>query len=121
MKKNKIIYWVSTSLTILMGATSAFFYFTESMGEAFRHLGFPDYFKIELAIFKIIGIPLLLIPAVSKTIKEWTYFGYGVVFLSAIIAHSVVDGLVASITPLIPFILLIVSYIYYHKLNKTTK
>jgi len=118
MRKDKIIYWVSTSLTILTGASSAFLYFTDAMGEAFRHLGFPDYFKVELAIGKIIGIPLLLIPAVPRIIKEWAYAAYGIVFMSAIIAHTVVDGVGAAITPLLPLIFLIVSYRYYHKLKR---
>ncbi len=118
MRKDKVIYWVSTSLTILTGASSAFLYFTDAMGEAFRHLGFPDYFKVELAIGKIIGIPLLLIPAVPKAIKEWTYAAYGIVFMSATIAHTAVDGVEAAITPLLALIFLIVSYRYYHKLNR---
>lgn len=116
MKKDKIIYWVSTVLAMLMGASSAFMYFTSpKFIEGYRHLGFPDYFRIELGIAKIIGLLVILIPAIPPRIKEWAYVGFGLTFASGIIAHYIVDGLPLALAPLPALIFLIVSYIYFHK------
>jgi hypothetical protein len=49
--------------------------------------------------------------------KEWAYVGFGILLLSASLAHGMVDGLVKGVAPLIPFALLAVSYYYFRKLN----
>ncbi len=121
MKKNKTIYWISTVLAMLTGATTAFMYFTSPQFiEGYRHLGFPDYFRIELGIFKIVGLLILLIPAISARIKEWAYVGFGITFTSGIIAHGTVDGIGLAMAPMIPLVFLIVSYIYFHKLQSAS-
>ncbi len=121
MKKNKIIYWTATLLTLLSGVSTAPMYFTNPMFiQAFQHLGFPDYFRIELGIFKIVGAIVLLLPMIPAKIKEWAYAGFAIAFISAFIAHAVIDGFPASVFPLIPLALLMVSYIYFHK-NLATK
>jgi len=56
------------------------------------HLGFPDYFRVELSWAKLIGVVLLLAP-VSARLKEWAYAGFAITLASALIAHfSVGDG-----------------------------
>jgi len=119
MKRDKIIYWVSTSLAMLFGATTAFLYFNNQfMIAGFRYLGLPDYFRIELGIGKILGIFILLIPKVPKMIKEWAYVAFGITFISGMIAHGIVDqGIAKAIIPIPPLISLIVSYYYFRKLN----
>ena len=120
MKKNIIIYWVTTGLLSFMMLFSAYNYFTnpQIMG-AFKHLGFPDYFRIELGVAKIAGVLLLLIPQVPVKIKEWTYAGFGITFISAAIAHfSSGDPVSVAIMPVIFFVVLIVSNIYLYKQNK---
>ena len=65
MKKDNIIYWVTTGLIGAMMLFSAYNYFTNAeMKAAFVHLGFPDYFRIELGVAKIFGVLALLISAV---------------------------------------------------------
>lgn len=121
MKKNKIIYWTATILMLLSGVSTAPMYFTNPMFiQTFHHLGFPDYFRIELGVFKIIGAIVLLLPMIPAKFKEWAYAGFGITFISAFIAHSALDGFPASIFPLIPLAFLVVSYIYFHK-NLATK
>lgn len=112
MKKNKIIYWASTGVVGAMMLFTAFKYLTnQEMKEAFAHLGFPDYFRIELAIAKIIGAILLLIPAFPSRIKDLAYFSFALVFVSAIIAHSSLgDPALASIMPLAFLGILSISY-----------
>lgn len=122
MKKNKIIYWASTLLMLITGAMVAPMYFTyPPFIEAFEHLGFPSYFRIELAVFKIIGALVVLLPMIPIRIKEWAYAGFGIVFISAIVAHGVEDGMAKAAAPILPLVLLIVSNIYLHKstANKT--
>jgi len=64
MKKTKIIYWTSTAIIALFMCFSAFAHFANpAVKESFRHLGFPDYFRIELGTAKFIGVALLLIPS----------------------------------------------------------
>ncbi|GAB3544221.1 DoxX family protein [Spirosoma fluminis] len=116
MKRDKRIYWITTGLAMLMGATPALFYFTNAyMIDSFRHLGFPDYFRIELGIGKLLGVLLLLIPAVPRQVKEWAYVAFGVTFFSGAIAHGLVDGIAKGVGPILPLLLLITSYYYFHK------
>jgi hypothetical protein len=119
MKTIKITYWVSTIIAALMMAYSAYAYLTEpQMKGAFAHLGYPDYFRIELAIAKLIGVALLLLP-VPAILKEWSYAGFIIIFISAFIAHSASgDPLPNRIAPLIFMGLLLVSYFTFHKWHK---
>lgn len=122
MKKDKIIYWTSTILMIVTGAMAAPMYFTyPPFIEAFKILGFPDYFRIELGVFKIIGALAVLIPMVPIRLKEWAYAGFGIVFISAFIAHGVVDGIGKAMPAILPLVLLIISNIYLHKTKVNEK
>ncbi len=118
-KSAKIIYWISTSLVFLLdSAMPAFTFNTELAKEGIRHLGYPDYFRIELSIAKIIGGIILILPMIPARLKEWAYVGFAIDFISAFIGHCAVDGFGGSaIFPLIMLIILIVSYIYYHKIK----
>jgi hypothetical protein len=122
MKATKITYWIFTAIVALMMYYSAFAYLTKpEMAAGFKHLGYPDYFRIELAIAKLIGATLLLAP-VGPRVKEWTYAGFIIVFISAFIAHTCSgDPLNYRVMPVIFLALLVGSYIFYHKTlaNKT--
>ena len=88
MKKLKITYWTTTIIVSLMMLMSAFAYITsEQVKAGFVHLGFPGYFRVELAIAKLLGVMALLLPAVKGRVKEWAYFGFFITFVSALIAH----------------------------------
>jgi hypothetical protein len=56
-KPLNLIYWITTSTFCLMMAASGVLYLT-SIGfkERFAHLGFPSYFRVELALFKLAGV-----------------------------------------------------------------
>lgn len=122
MKKNTIIYWASTGLLSFMMLFSAWNYFTNpQMSAAFKHLGFSDYFRYELAVAKIIGALALIIPQVPVKLKEWAYAGFAITFISASIAHySSGDPASAIITPLVFLAVLVVSYLFLFKKNRTT-
>ncbi|ASU32038.1 DoxX family protein [Mucilaginibacter xinganensis] len=119
MKALKITYWVTTSIVALMMTYSAYAYLTQpAMAQGFAHLGFPSYFRIELAIAKVIGAIALLAPLGVK-VKEWAYAGFFIVFVSAFIAHSASgDPFSIRIMPVIFLAFLAASYYTYHKLPK---
>jgi hypothetical protein len=56
------------------------------VSEAFVRLGFPNYFRIELALAKLAGIVALLAPVPAR-VKEWAYAGFAITLISALIAH----------------------------------
>lgn len=116
MKAIKITYWATTIIVTIMMIYSAYAYLTQdAMAQAFRHLGYPDYFRVELAIGKLIGAILLVAP-VSARIKEWVYAGFIITFVSAFIAHTASgDPVNYRAMPVIFLALLIASYITYHK------
>lgn len=117
-KRVKIIYWISTGLIALFELSGAFFINSEMAKEGMRHLGLPEWFRWELSIAHIIGGILLIVP-INKRIKEWVYAGFGIDFISAFIGYLSIDGWGGSaFSPLLMLGLLIVSYIYYHKLKK---
>ena len=119
MKRDKIIYWTATIIIALFeGVVPALTSQTELAKEGIRHLGYPEYFGNALVIFKVLGILALVIPQVPKRVKEWAYAGFAFNFVFATISHGVVDGVHGqTVFPLVIFGVLIVSYIYYHKLN----
>jgi branched-subunit amino acid transport protein len=98
---------------------AAIMYLTKpEVAESFRHLGFPDFFRIELAFAKIIAFLALMIPQVPVKIKEWAYAGIAIVYVSASIAHySIGDAVSMIITPIIFLALLMVSNVYLHKMK----
>ena len=86
-------FWIATVLFCLqIGFTAYAQLRLPQVAEAFTHLGFPDYFRVELAWAKLIGVVLLLLPVPAR-LKEWVYAGFAITLVSALIAHfSVGDG-----------------------------
>lgn len=121
-KTNKIIFWTATILIFLFeGVMPALTSQTELAKEGVRHLGYPDYFGNALVVFKILGSLILVIPQLPKRVKEWAYAGFTFDFLFASISHYAIDGFdFQTIFPLIVLAVLMVSYIYFHKLNTST-
>ena len=116
-KKYKIIYWISTGIISLFEISGAFFINSEIAKEGMRHLGLPEWFRWEVSIGHVIGGILLILP-INKRIKEWVYVAFGIDFISAFIAYLSLDGWVGNtFSPLVMLALLIISYIYYHKLK----
>jgi hypothetical protein len=89
----RIAYWIVTTLFCLQIGFTAYAQLTlPQVAEAFTHLGFPGYFRVELALAKLLGIVVLLTPVPAR-LKEWTYAGFAITLGSALIAHFAVgDG-----------------------------
>lgn len=114
--KDNVIYWVSTLIIVLFESGGSFWFNSELAKEGTRHLGFPDYFRVEVSIGKIIGGLLLVLPMVPARIKEWAYVAFGITLISATIANWSVDGFSAMVLmPVVFFAILVVSYVYFHK------
>ena len=86
-------FWSITALFCLqIGFTAYAQLRLPQVAEAFTHLGFPDYFRVELALAKLLGVVMLLAPLPAR-LKEWAYAGFAITLVSALIAHlSVGDG-----------------------------
>ncbi|HUR16647.1 MAG TPA: DoxX family protein [Candidatus Limnocylindrales bacterium] len=94
MKRTSVTaFWIATALLCLQLAFTAYAQLRlPQVAQAFAHLGFPDYFRIELALAKLLGVILLLAPVPAR-LKEWAYAGFAITLGSALIAHfSVGDG-----------------------------
>lgn len=114
MMNKKLIYWVSTALFSAFMLFSAYGYFTDpTFKEAFAYLGYPDYFRIELGIAKILGVVALLLPFLPRVIKGFAYAGFTINIIGAAIAHLAVGEGIGSLTLIfVAATLLLVSYIF---------
>ena len=89
-------FWTVTILFCLQIGFTAYAQLSLSqVAEAFTRLGFPGYFRVELALAKLLGVILLLAPVPAR-LKEWAYAGLAFTLVSAVIAHLAVgDGVEA--------------------------
>ena len=117
MKAIKITYWITTGLIVLgMLANVYNYFFNPALKVDFAHLGFPDWFRVELGIAKLLGAFAIAVPAVPTHVKEWAYFGFSISFSSAIIAHYMAgDPAFNQIAPFFILMLLVASYISFQK------
>jgi len=113
---SKYVYWGATGLVAILMLFSGVMYFVaEAPAATFERLGFPDYFRIQLGIAKLVGGLALLVP-LPRWVKEWTYAGFTIDLGSAFIAHLAVgDPGSTLVMPVVGFLLLMVSYASYHQ------
>ena len=117
---NKITYWVSTSIVAISLLVSGIIYLVNPgiIEATHPNMGFPNYFKTELGVAKILGALALLLPMVPGRIKEFAYAGFTIILFSAFYTHiSIHDTVKDVITPLIILGILAISYVYWHKLK----
>lgn len=119
MKLLKIMYWITTGLVAVGMLVSVYnYFFNPALKIAYAHIGFPDWFRVELGIAKLLGALALAIPAVPARIKEWAYVGFFINFFSAVLAHyEAGDSLFHLAAPLVLLLVVIGSYITFHKIR----
>ena len=123
MPRSKAIvigFWTVTALFCLqMGFTAYAQLSLPQVAEAFTQLGFPDYFRVELAWAKLLGVVLLLAPVPAR-LKEWAYCGFAFTLGSALIAHFAVgDGPEAWSFAAGTGVLWALLYLFWHRLQAT--
>src|SRR3954469_11600993 len=93
LKISTILYWSVTAVLCLQLTFTAYAQLRlPQVAAAFTHLGFPDYFRVELSCAKLVGVALLVAPVPAR-LKEWVYAGIAIDLASAVIAHVAVgDG-----------------------------
>jgi hypothetical protein len=85
------LFWIFTALFALQITATAYAQLQiPQVAVTFASLGFPAYFRIELAWAKLAGVAVLLIPMVPAGLKEWAYAGFAITLASALIAHFAV-------------------------------
>ena len=117
MQKEKRIYWIITVIGMVLIVLPSYFAPRAYLIETMHRLSFPAYFNLELDICKIVGVVIILIPAIPGLFKEWAYVAFGILLLSASLAHWLADGVAKGIAPLVPFAILCVSYYYFRKIS----
>jgi len=118
MKRDKIIYYVSTGLlTFLMLFSAGMYIFNHAMVETmFTSFGYPTYIIYPLAGAKLLGLFAIWNPK-FKTLKEWAYAGFFFDFVLAFFAHKMVnDG--EEVGAIMALVLLTISYVFSKRKNK---
>ncbi|MNJ84347.1 hypothetical protein D3C87_17980 [compost metagenome] len=119
MRTYKIIFWITTGLFSAFMLLSAYSYLTaEEMKGAFTSLGFSeDFFRIELAIAKLLGALVLILPFIPKSLKLFAYAGFTINIVSALIAH-IAMGYNSYSLLVFSIVALTLSYYTFNKLQK---
>ena len=124
MKKNKIIFWLTTIIIALMEGVMPLVTWIATpqyMTVGTKALGYPDYFAYTLMVAKILGVIAIVLPQTPNTIKEWAYAGFTFNLLFAFISHYIIDKEIGNmIMPLVVLVILFVSYVYSKKIKSKT-
>ena len=96
-KRNKIIYWIATSLLAIGMLQSGIFAVlrTKEWIDLITGLGYPVYFLTMLGVWKILGVIAILIPG-FKLLKEWAYAGFFLAMTGALISHLAIGDYAAK-------------------------
>lgn len=116
MKNREVlIYRIVTGIFSLMMVAGAITYFVQydMTSETFTSLGVPSEMVYPLAIAKILGV-LAIWLIKNPIIKNLAYLGFAVDLVAAIIAHLIADD-GGAVNPILPLVLLIVSYVLYQR------
>jgi hypothetical protein len=122
MKKNKVIFWVTTVIILLWEGVmpiGTMLAAPEYVTVGTKALGYPDYFAYALVICKVLGVFAIAYPKIPARLKEWAYAGLTFNLVFAIISHACVDKNIGfMLLPLVVLGLLAVSYLYNDKIQR---
>lgn len=121
VKRNKIIYWISTIWLSLGMFSTGLVQLFKLQGEGtvsppgvygMIHLGYPIYFLPLLGVWKILGVVAVLVPK-FPVLKEWAYAGFFFVVSGAIFSHIEVGDSAKEIFPsLLLLVMTVVSWYF---------
>jgi len=119
MKKNKIIYWVATTIIVLWEGVmplATVLLAPQYVNAGTKPLGYPDYFAYTLIICKVLGVIAISYLKTPAKLKEWAYAGLTFNLIYAFISHACVDRNIGfMLLPLVILGILAVSYFYKSK------
>ena len=118
-KRDTIIFWIATGLFSLMLTAGVITYFVkyEMTRDMFLSLGMPEGVIYPLAVAKILGV-LAIVLIKHPIIKTLAYAGFALDLIAAFLAHlNAGDG--KAFGPIIPLVLLAVSYVFFRRMNKS--
>jgi uncharacterized membrane protein YphA (DoxX/SURF4 family) len=128
MKKTAILYWVFTILIsgLMLFSTFPHIIVDEQAVQFMSgYLGYPKYIIPFLGVAKLLGVIVILVPGLAR-VKEWAYAGLAFDLVGAMYSIASVPA-PAGVTPGQQafgyvfiggmLLLLVLSYIYYHKLR----
>ena len=122
VKKTKILYWIFICLFAAFMLFSAIpdVLSTEEAVTFMTNLGYPLYFIPFIGIAKTLGVIAMLVPGYPR-ITEWAYAGFAFDLIGA--TYSIIaigEPFTSWVFMLIPIILLVCSYVFYHKKLKAS-
>jgi hypothetical protein len=119
MKRDKIIYWITTGLVALGFAMSSYMYLSQNkeLMTGFAMLGYPVYFVTILGVAKLLGALAIVNPWSAK-VKEWAYAGFTFTLIGATWTHIATGT--PFVSPLVFLVLLGVSYLFFAR-TKTSR
>jgi len=122
IKRNKIIYWISTiwlALGMLSTGIVQLVKAKEGQGgvDMIIHLGYPVYLLTLLAMCKILGVAILLIPK-YRLLKEWAYAGFIFMMSGAIYSHTASGDAMNELLPSLLLLALTIISWYFRPLDR---
>lgn len=118
-KRNKIIYWVATTLLCagMTGSGISQILHLNDMNELTAKVGYPLYFMYIIGVWKLLGVIAILIPK-FPLLKEWAYVGFFFLLTGAFVSHIFMGDIDNAIFgPLFQTIFVIVSW-YFRPANR---
>ncbi|NQX85687.1 MAG: DoxX family protein [Flavobacteriaceae bacterium] len=118
MKKNKILFYVTTGLLsiIMLGSASMYFFDYQTTTSDFEAFGYPSYIIYPYGIAKLLGVFALWHPN-FKVLKEWAYAGFFFAFILAFFAHYMIgDG--KQVGAIVALVLLTLSYVFSKRIKQ---
>ena len=123
LTKTEIIYRTGNMLLAMWFGASGFMEVTKNplVWERTIQMGYRPYFITTLGIAKIIGVMVLLIPNKLHWLKEWVFAAFFFDVIFAFISGYAFGGTAEIIKPVIAFILILITYLLFRKVNPLLK
>ncbi|SMD37686.1 DoxX-like family protein [Reichenbachiella faecimaris] len=123
MKKDKLIFWIATSVIIFVeGIGNVATVNQQYAKDIVYNLGYPEYFRVAMSVFKLVGVLILITPKIPLWVKEWAYAGFFINTAFAVISYWSVYGWGSDLAfPFFVLASLLVSYHYHKKISNQTE
>ena len=118
-KRNKIIYWVSTTwlaVAMLASGLQQIFH-AKAFVDKVVPLGYPSYFLYIIGVWKILGVAAILIPGFAL-LKEWAYAGFFFAMSGAVVSHIAAGHPMVEIIPSFTLLVMTVVSWYFRPIER---